>query len=206
MGLDMGAFDKAWALLKAQNMHPSVMGHFARSRMVHGDNPDMKNLFAFDKQGDPANRYNYGTQGQRNFDNQTRLANRLGYLNPAEMREDGFRPKVREKAASYSQQEVEDFIQNRLKNPPVRPAQFDSEAYPGERAQYGGGLEAVDELNIRNLVQTKQNPETYIQDERQAYGHEPSRGLDNPISREDIYQPDKFEYITDDEGYLQLKN
>lgn len=206
MGLDMGAFDKAWALLKGQNMHPSAMGHFARSRMVYEDNPDMKNLFAFDKQGDPANRYNYGTQGQRNFDSQTRLANRLGYLNPAEMREDGFRPEVREKGASYSQQEVEDFIQNRLKNPPVRPAQFDPEAYPGERAQYGGGLEAVDELNISNLIESKQSPETYTQVERQAYGNYPSYGLDDPISRDDIYQPDKFEYITDDEGYLQLKD
>lgn len=206
MGLDMGAFEQAWALLKGQNMHPSAMGHFARSRMVHEDNPDMHNQFAFDKQGDPANRYNYGTHGQMAFDNQTRLANRLGYLNPAEMREDGFRPKVREKAAGYPQQEVEDFIQNRLKNPPVRPAQFDPEAYPGERAQYRGGLESVDEINIRNLVNSKQNPETYTQDERRAYGDYPSYGLDNPISRTDIYQPDKFEYITDDEGYLQLKN
>lgn len=202
----MGPFDKAWALLKGQYMHPSVMGHFARSRMVHEDNPDMKNEFAFDEQGDPANRPRHGTFEQRAFDNQTRLANSLNYLNSAEMREDGFRPKVREKAAGYSQQEVEDFIQNRLKNPPVRPAQFEQGSYPDERAAYRGILESVDELNIRNLIQSKQNPKTYTQVERQAYGHYPSYGLDDPISRPDIYQPDKFEYITDDEGYLQLKD
>ena len=206
MGLDMGAFDKAWALLKGQYMHPSVMGHFARSRMVHEDNPEMENQFEFDKQGDPANRPRHGTHGQMAFGNQTRLANSLNYLNPAEMREDGFRPKVREKAAGYSQQEVEDFIQNRLKNPPVSPSQFEQGSYPDERAKYGGGLESVDELNIRNLIQSKQNPETYTQVERQAYGHYPSYGLDDPIKRRETYQPDKFDYITDDEGYLQLKN
>tara|TARA_R100001510_G_scaffold53188_1_gene54570 strand:+ start:367 stop:891 length:525 start_codon:yes stop_codon:yes gene_type:complete len=174
--------------------------------MVERDNPEMENQFAFDTQGDPANRPRHGTHGQRAFDSQTRLANSLNYLNPAEMREDGFRPKVREKAASYSQQEVEDFIQNRLKNPPVRPSQFDPNSYPGERAEYGSHLAGVDELNIRDLIESKQNPETYTQVERQAYGHYPSYGLDDPIRRKDIYQPDKFEYITDDEGYLQLKD
>jgi hypothetical protein len=202
----MSAFEKAWALLKGQYMHPSAMGYFARSRMVHEDNPDMKNQFTFDKQGDPANRPRHGTSEQRAFDNQKRLANSFNFLNAAEMREDKFRPKVREKAASYSQQEVEDFIQNRLKNPPVTPAQFYPKAYPGERAEYRSGLAGVDELNIRDLVQSKQNPETYTQVERQAYGHYPSYGLDDPIDRDDIYQPDKFEYITDDEGYLRLKN
>ena len=202
----MGAFEQAWDLLKAQYMHPSVMGHFARSRMVHEDNPEMSNQFAFDKQGDPANRPRYGTSEQRAFDNQTRLANSLNYLNPAEMREDGFRPKVREKAASYSQQEVEDFIQNRLKNPPVRPSEFDPHSYPGEKARYGGNLEAVDEINIRNLVQSKQTPETYTQVEHQAYRYPPSLGLDDPNRSTEIYQPDKFDYIMNDEGYLQLKN
>ena len=202
----MGAFEKAWALLKGQYMHPSVMGHFARSRMVHEDNPEMKNEFAFDKQGDPANQPMRGTSDDRALGNQRRLANHLGYPNPVEMQEDGFRSKVREKAAGYSQQEVEDFIQNRLKNPSVRPAQFRPQAHPGERAEYGGGLEAVDELNIRDLVQSKQNPETYTPVERQAYRYPPSLGLDEPIRRWDNYEPDKFEYITDDEGYLQLKN
>ena len=33
----MDAFDKAWALLKGQYMHPSVMGHLARATMARAD-------------------------------------------------------------------------------------------------------------------------------------------------------------------------
>lgn len=179
----MSAFDKAWALLKGQYMHPSVMGHFARGSMVREaeGNPTE---YAFDDFGDPANapRMFSGTPADLKHRQQEKIANSLGFETAQEMREAGFRPGVRERALAIPQEQVEDFIQNRLVNPPVIPAEFHPNAYPGERALSSSMLDGPDEINLRRLVAARQ---------RGHYDGGPEFGLSEPTGRRDLFQPNQ---------------
>ena len=144
----MNPFEKAWALLKGEYMHPSVMGHFARARMAREDSTNRKEdgtlrpreeklgvsqyTFNDDEHAEPPPYDPTIQEGPLapppkfyrdfHFDRLTQDAKKRGYQNPLHRLEEGyyedkgFRPKVRERAASYSQQEVDDFIE-RLHNP-----------------------------------------------------------------------------------------
>jgi hypothetical protein len=178
----MGAFDRAWALLKGQYMHPSVMGHFARGSMVR--EADDSNEYAFDDFGDPANAPTMfsGTPADLKHRQQQKIAEKSHFENAAEMREAGFRPRVREQAMSIPQEEVEAFIQNRLVNPPVIPAKFHPSAYPGERALSDSMLDGPDEINLKRLIAAKQGGH---------YDDGPEFGLSEPTDRRDLFQPDQ---------------
>ena len=183
MGLGMGAFDKAWALLKGQYMHPSVMGHFARGSMVREVDGDPTE-YAFDDFGDPANapRMFSGTQADLKHRQQQKIAEQARFENAVEMREADFRPGVRERASAIPQEQVEDFIQNRLVNPSVTPAKFHPSAYPGERALSFSMLDRPDEINLKRLVAAKQGGH---------YDDGPEFGLSEPTSRRDLFQPNQ---------------
>jgi len=180
----MGAFDKAWALLKGQYMHPSVMGHFARGSMVREADGPQATEYAFDDFGDPAKtpKMFSGTEADLKYRQQEKIANSLGFETAQEMREASFRPRVRERASAIPQEQVEDFIQNRLVNPPVIPAEFHPNAYPGERALYFSMLDGPDEINLRRLVAARQ---------RGHYDGGPEFGLSEPTGRRDLFQPNR---------------
>lgn len=179
----MNPFEQAWSLLKGQYMHPSVMGHFARGSMVREADDDPTE-YAFDDFGDPANaptRFS-GTQADLAHRQQQKIAEQARFENAAEMREAGFRPRVREQALAIPQEQVEDFIQNRLVNPPVIPAKFHPSAYPGERALSPSMLDAPDEINLNRLFAAKQGGH---------YSEGPEFGLSEPTGRRDLFQPDQ---------------
>ena len=150
----MDEFDKVWALLKGQYMHPSVMGHFARGTMARED-ADFRDLLTGERRTDaeykkyPINRYDFqnddtidpapydprkrtgptampkaGEFGRDDrYDRLRRIARNTGFGNtkdgPLHRQEEKVRPIIREKALSYPQQAVDDFIA-RLYNPPTR--------------------------------------------------------------------------------------
>jgi len=185
----MHPFEQAWSLLKGQYMHPSVMGHFARGSMVReaDDNRSSTGVaaqYAFDDFGDPANApvRGSGTQADLAYRQQEKIAESLGFETAQEMREAGFRPGVRERALAIPQEEVEDFIQNRLVSPPVIPPVFHPSAYPGERALSPSMLDEPDEINLRRLVAAKQGGH---------YSDKPRFGLSEPTSRQDLFRPNQ---------------
>jgi len=149
----MDEFDKVWALLKGQYMHPSVMGHFARATMARED-ADYRDLLTGQvKPRDDPSRYGVsdydfyddavvdpapydprkrtgptampkpGRGRNRRYDELRRLARDTGFGttrdSPLHRHEEKIRPKIRERALSYPQQAVDDFIA-RLYNPPTR--------------------------------------------------------------------------------------
>ncbi len=186
----MSAFDKAWALLKGQYMHPSVMGHFARGSMVREADDGQ---FMFDDIGDPAsNSLTFQNDPRRTkFNHQKSIAEKAGFRNAAEMREARFRPRVREQASAIPQEQVEDFIQNRLVNPPVIPAEFHPNAYPGERALNPSMLDGPDELNLKRLIAARQLSPDVTPIEREAYSQYPRFGLSEPTDRQDLFRPNQ---------------
>lgn len=178
----MTAFDTAWDLLKGQYMHPSVLGHFARGSMIREADGDPTE-YAFDDFGDPANAPTMfsGTAADLKHRQQQKIAESLGFETAQEMREASFRPGVRERASAISQEQVEDFIQNRLVNPPVTPPVFHPSAYPGERALSFSMLDGPDENNLRRLVAARQ---------RGHYDDGPEFGLSEPTGRQDLFRGD----------------
>ena len=179
----MHPFEQAWSLLKGQYMHPSVMGYFARGSMVREADGD-PNEYTFDDYGDPANKpiMFSGTQADLAYRQQQKIAEQQRFDNAMEMREASFRPGVRERAMAIPQEQVEAFIQNRLVNPPVIPAEFHPNAYPGERALSSSMLDAPDEVLLNRLIAAKQGGH---------YSDGPKFGLSEPTDRRDLFRPNQ---------------
>ena len=225
----MNAFDKAWALLKGQYMHPSVMGHFARAKMARED-ADFRDLLTGQvKPDDDPSRY--GVSRQDFFDDDTidpapydprkrtgptampkkpnrnwrydelrRLARDTDFGttkdSPLHRHEERVRPKIRERALSYPQQAVDDFIA-RLYNPPTRGPFFRNpteeelnspyrlnhfkELEPGDIAGYPASktghsyamshlANPTDRARLDALARAKRHPlSTYTDAEKEAY-------------------------------------
>ncbi len=247
----MSAFNKAWALLKGQYMHPSVMGHFARARMAFED-ADWRDLLTGQaKPDDDPSRYGVGKEGfydddtidpapydprkrtgptampkagsgKRNwrYDELRRIARNTGFGStrdsPLHRHEEKVRPKIREKALSYPQQAVDDFVA-RLYNPPTigpffrNPTEKElnspykefglKELEPGDKASMSN-LErlanAGDRYRLDDLQSAKRHPvSNYTDAEKEAYlRNRIEYGLNDPIRRTDnqYYEPDKYEY------------
>ena len=247
----MNPFQKAWALLKGQYMHPSVMGHFARARMAYEDSdwrdlltgqekpdgyykkyPVSRQDFYDDNTIDPAPydpRKRTGPKampkegsGRRNwrYDMLRRTARNTGFGplkdGPLHRHEERKRPIIRERALSYPQQAVDDFIA-RLYNPPTigpffrNPTEKElnspykdfglKELEPGDKASISH-LEHLanpgDRYRLDDLQRAKRHHGlNYTDAEREAYlRNRIAYGLNDPIERTDeqYYQPDKYEY------------
>ena len=168
----MSAFEQAWSLLKGQYMHPSVMGHFARGQMVREADGPLATEYAFDDHGDPANRPQRfsGTEEDRRFNRQEKIARDLGFETAAEMREESFRPRVREQASSIPQELVDAMIAE-MKNPQLEGEEGDN--YLSQR----------DDNRMTNLLAARQTNPSETQIEQLARDVRPANNPRVDVSR-----------------------